>query len=301
MQLKIQRLCWQSKKALKIACAVAAVSLGILSDLEPARSEAPKQIYQPSFSRQRGANLESAGTQRFCSRDLQSAIAAIVERPTFKTAQWGILIEPLFEATSLYRHNSDTFLIPASNIKLFTTAAALRTFGDRSDALASLTQWLMVINQHSDNDYADRLLNHIGGQTAVQRLLAPLGVIPDSYRQIDGSGLSRNNLAQPTTFVTLLKGMYTYDRSGLFYRSLPVAGVNGTLQNRFRTTIAQGRVHAKTGTLRGVKALSGYMENADYGQLVFSIVVNQPGQSAEVLSQAIDQIVLQSVRVNRCS
>lgn len=300
MQLKRQLLCWQGKKALKIACAVAAVSLGILGGLEAAGASAPKQIYQASFSRQPKTNLENAGTQRFCSRDLQAAIAAIVERPTFKTAQWGILIEPLFEATSLYRHNSDTFLIPASNIKLFTTAAALRTFGDRSDALASLTQWLMVINQHSDNDYADRLLSHIGGQTAVQRILAPLGVIPNSYRQIDGSGLSRSNLAQPTTFVTLLKGMYSYDRSGLFYRSLPVAGVNGTLQNRFRTTIAQGRVHAKTGTLRGVKALSGYIENADYGQLVFSIVVNQPGQSAQVLSQAIDQIVLKSVRVNRC-
>jgi serine-type D-Ala-D-Ala carboxypeptidase/endopeptidase (penicillin-binding protein 4) len=64
--------------------------------------------------------------------------------------------------------------------------------------------------------------------------------------------------------------------------------------------LVQGRVHAKTGTLQGVKALSGYLENANYGMIAFSIMVNQPEQSGQVLTQAIEQIVLQTAQVNRC-
>jgi len=76
--------------------------------------------------------------------------------------------------------------------------------------------------------------------------------------------------------------------------------VNGTLQHRFRDTPIQGRVHAKTGTLQEVKALSGYLENTNYGTIAFSIVVNQPGQSDQIMTQAIDQIVLQTAQVTRC-
>lgn len=236
-----------------------------------------------------------------CPIDLAGAIAAIVESPRFATAQWGIVIEPLSEATPLYRHNPDASLIPASNIKLLTTAAALRVVSERApESLAALEDWLTVVNRDSNNASADALLRRIGGQTVVRQVLAPLGVDPDSYQQVDGSGLSRSNRAEPSTFIALLKGMYSYDSSGLFYHSLAIAGVNGTLRNRFRDTAVQGRVHAKTGTLQGVKALSGYLENQDYGTIVFSIVVNQPNQSGQVLTQAIDQIVLQTAQVTRC-
>jgi len=158
-----------------------------------------------------------------------------------------------------------------------------------------------VINRDSDNDLADALLRRIGGQRAVRSALALLGVNSNSYEQVDGSGLSRHNRAKPSTFVTLLREMYTHDESGLFYHSLSVAGVNGTLRNRFRDPPVQGRVYAKTGTLQGVKALSGYLENADHGTIAFSIVVNPPGQSAQVMTQAIDQIVLQTAQVTRCN
>jgi serine-type D-Ala-D-Ala carboxypeptidase/endopeptidase (penicillin-binding protein 4) len=261
----------------------------------------PSQTAVNFAQNQSRSKLIATPESGICSSSLPFKLDTIIDAPTFSTARWGILIESLSSSTTLYSHQSDDFLIPASNVKLLTTAAALRIVGERSPrTLTSLEEWLTVINRDSDNDSADALLSRIGGQNAVRRTLTTLGVNPDSYEQVDGSGLSRHNRAKPSTFVTLLKGMYNNDESGLFYNSLPIAGVNGTLRNRFRDTLVQGRVHAKTGTLQGVKALSGYLENENYGTIAFSIVVNQSEQSGQVLTQAIDQIVLQTAQVTRC-
>lgn len=238
----------------------------------------------------------------FCPNDLDAAIDMIVNRSQFATANWGISIRPLSDDTILYTHHSEDLLIPASNIKLLTTAAALRIISERSpQALPTFKDRFEVINRYSDNYHADELLRDIGGQLAVNRALEPLGISPDDYQQVDGSGLSRSNKAKPSTFVQLLKGMHETDESGIFYNSLPIGGVSGTLEYRFQDTLAHGRVHAKTGTLRGVRALSGYIETRHYGTVAFSIVVNQPGQSGGVMLDAIDEMVLNIAQVEPCS
>jgi D-alanyl-D-alanine carboxypeptidase/D-alanyl-D-alanine-endopeptidase (penicillin-binding protein 4) len=127
-----------------------------------------------------------------------------------------------------------------------------------------------------------------------------VGVDPNGYRLADGSGLSRNNVATPRALVTILKVMNDSPQRDIFYASLPVAGVSGTLQNRMRQTPAQGMVLAKTGTLSGVRALSGYMNHPDYGLLVFSIIANSPGQG-QSLVQTIDKIVLQVSMSSSCN
>jgi D-alanyl-D-alanine carboxypeptidase len=81
---------------------------------------------------------------------------------------------------------------------------------------------------------------------------------------------------------------------------LAIAGVSGTLKNRFQGTPLVGRVHAKPGTLRGVRALSGYLEHSTQGVIAFSIVVNQPGQDGAVMVRAIDQIMLQLNHFTGC-
>ena len=132
---------------------------------------------------------------------------------------------------------------------------------------------------------ANSLLRRIGGQRAARNALSILGLDSSAYKQVDGSGLSRGNRAKPSALVSLLQGMYVgnlnkVDRNlenDLFYNSLAVAGVNGTLRNRFRNTPLKGRLHGKTGTLRGVRTLSGYLENTDYGTIAFSVMVNQRG------------------------
>jgi D-alanyl-D-alanine carboxypeptidase/D-alanyl-D-alanine-endopeptidase (penicillin-binding protein 4) len=285
-----------------VTATIVAVSIGTLTGNEAALAQVSQPIAPPSpLAQPETSQPLELGEPRVCPRDLAAKITSIVNSPKFETAKWGILIEPLEDSNTLYRYNPDSLLIPASNIKLLTTAAALQMVNDRTpEALAPLAKWILVVNQHSDNASADALLRHIGGQKAVRRVLASLGVNPTSYAQFDGSGLSRKNRAKPSTFVRLLKGMYFADENGVFYRSLPVAGVSGTLRNRFRKTPAQGKVHAKTGTLNGVRALSGYVEAPNYGTIAFSIVVNQSQQSGTVLVQAIDQIVLQTSQVSRC-
>ncbi|YAI81293.1 MAG: D-alanyl-D-alanine carboxypeptidase/D-alanyl-D-alanine endopeptidase [cyanobacterium endosymbiont of Rhopalodia sterrenbergii] len=230
-------------------------------------------------------------TSSTCATLIEPAIASIMGS---YRANWGILVEKLEEGTTLYSHNADKFFIPASNIKLFTTAAALQKLNPQSKIQSkSLQDWIKVTNVRSNNYYADTLLSHIGGAAAAKSALAQMGVNPNSFRQADGSGLSRRNVATPRSLIMTLRAMYYAPDKDVFYSSLPIAGISGTLRNRMKGTPAQGKVYAKTGTLRGVRALSGYMNHPDFGKVVFSILVNNPRVSGYSLVHAIDRIVLQ--------
>lgn len=267
--------------------------LGVVPPTEPPLEEATAPGYTDEALSQRIGGV--------CPQDLQVNLDRILARPQFATASWGVFVQPLIEEVNLYTHRSEALLIPASNIKLLTTAAALQIIAERRpQALAAYREEFDIINRHSNNYRADRLLKTIGGQRAVNQALESLGINSGGYQQADGSGLSRLNRAQPEMLVALLKAMYETDDSRIFYDSLPVSGINGTLRNRFRNTPVQGRVHAKTGTLNGVRALSGYVETAGYGTVAFSIVVNQPGQSGSVMLGAIDDMVLQIAQVQPC-
>ncbi len=214
---------------------------------------------------------------------------------------WGILVEKLDDGTVLYTHNADRHFIPASNNKIFTTAAALQLKSPQSKiGSKSLQSWVNVTNVRSNNYYADTLLRHIGGQQVAKNTLAKLGVDPSDFRQVDGSGLSRRNVATPRSLVTTLRAMYYTPQRDVFYTSLPVAGATGTLRNRMKGTSAQGTVYAKTGTLRGVRALSGYMKHPHFGMVVFSILANNPSVSGSSLIRSIDNIVLQLSTTRPC-
>jgi D-alanyl-D-alanine carboxypeptidase/D-alanyl-D-alanine-endopeptidase (penicillin-binding protein 4) len=208
----------------------------------------------------------------------------------------------LADGETIYHYNADLALIPASNIKILTTAAALQKLDPQTPIRSnkSLREWVNVTNLRSNNFYADTLLKHIGGSTVVKQELSRLGVNPSSFYLADGSGLSRRNVATPRALVETLRAMYSAPNRDIFYASLPTAGMSGTLRNRLKQTPVQGTVHAKTGTLRGVRALSGYMEHQEYGTLVFSILVNQPNQSGTSLVRAIDDIVLRLNMVTPC-
>lgn len=250
------------------------------------------------------AGFEQAPSPRrpnsICPAQLSSAVSQIIDRPQFASARWGIQVESASSSEVFYSRNPNQFLIPASNMKLFTTAAALKSLYPISSNPNALAARIGVINRYSDNDFSDLLLSQIGGSQQIKTILMPLGIDPQGYRQVDGSGLSRSNLAKPTTIVSLLRVMYTDETRQIFYYSLPLAAVNGTLQHRFQGTPLQSMVRAKTGTLSGVRALSGYLKNPDYGTLLFSILVNQPGQSGEVLVNAVDRVVLQVGRLTPC-
>ncbi|MDZ7624567.1 MAG: D-alanyl-D-alanine carboxypeptidase/D-alanyl-D-alanine-endopeptidase [Ignavibacteriaceae bacterium] len=146
---------------------------------------------------------------------------------------------------------------------------------------------LSVVNKDSDNLSAEMLLyamayNDSGapaaandGLAAVKRFIDSIGLISDDYSFADGSGVSHYNLVSAELILKTLKYFY-YERKDLFplfYNSLAVAGVDGTLKNRMKNTAAQNNVHAKTGTLNGVSNLSGYVTAKNGHLLAFSIMI----------------------------
>jgi len=109
---------------------------------------------------------------------------------------------------------------------------------------------------------------------ALETFLATNGIPADAHFD-EGSGLSRNNLTSANTTVALLTVMATNRWAPDFAAALPVAGVDGTLRRRMKGTPAFENVHAKTGTLRWVNALSGYLTTAAGERLVFSLMLNR--------------------------
>jgi len=176
-----------------------------------------------------------------------------------------------------------------------------------------LSELIAETNQQSNNLYAEALLRSLGvtekeadestaaaGREQIRDILTELGVEPESYVLADGSGLSRHNLVSPTAIIQLLQAIARTPMAKSYRDSLAVAGVEGTLRQRFQNTPAQGRVYAKTGTMTGVSTLSGYVDVPDYQPLVFSIMVNQSNQSVSTIRQAIDEIVVLLTRLRSC-
>jgi serine-type D-Ala-D-Ala carboxypeptidase/endopeptidase (penicillin-binding protein 4) len=112
---------------------------------------------------------------------------------------------------------------------------------------------------------------------------AKVGIAPDDVVQSDGSGLSRHDLVTPRAFVALLTYAQKQTWFPAFYESLPVAGVDGTLNERMKQAGIAGRIHAKTGSVSHVRTLSGYAETTGGHRLIFSFLSNnQFGKSHEV-------------------
>lgn len=148
-----------------------------------------------------------------------------------------------------------------------------------------------VVNQlmkESDNLNAEALLYRLGAQATgkkhlsakegiaeIERLMQQLGHRPESYHIADGSGLSHYDYLSPALLIDFLK--YAYSRTDLFqklYKSLPIAGVDGTLKNRMKGTKAYKKVHAKTGSYTAINALAGYLKTSNGHDIAF-VIMNQ--------------------------
>ena len=124
-----------------------------------------------------------------------------------------------------------------------------------------------------DVRYGDGSL--VGARAALQQQVVRLvGRMPDGVVFADGSGLSRQNQVSPGLLVTALVDANRGQGAALLRDSLPVAGRSGTLAERFTGSDLVGRVHAKTGWIRGASSLSGYVETRDRQVRWFSILMN---------------------------
>jgi serine-type D-Ala-D-Ala carboxypeptidase/endopeptidase (penicillin-binding protein 4) len=165
-----------------------------------------------------------------------------------------------------------------------------------------LIEDIRVINKVSQNLHAEILLRLLArekgtaatiqnGLEVVREFLNRVGISSDEYAFYDGSGLSRQNLVTPHATVGLLEYAAKQPWGAAFRGTLPVAGVDGSLADRLRGTVAQGRVSAKTGSLGGVKTLSGYATTNRGNAIAFSIFSNNSNVAAKTLTDAIDAIV----------
>lgn len=166
-----------------------------------------------------------------------------------------------------------------------------------------LSKLAFEINQNSNNLYAEAVLKTLieeTGENVIEKELTALGISPNHYSLVDGSGLSRRNLATPRAIAQLLQGMLSSKNAESFQSSLAVAGVNGTLENRFQETPLQGRLQGKTGTLTGISALSGYVNLPQSQQLVFTIMVNHSQRYASEQRAITDEIILLLSTLKEC-
>jgi D-alanyl-D-alanine carboxypeptidase/D-alanyl-D-alanine-endopeptidase (penicillin-binding protein 4) len=124
---------------------------------------------------------------------------------------------------------------------------------------------------------------------------AAAGIAPGDVIQTDGSGLSRHDLVTPRAIVALLKYAQEQTWFAPYYESLPVAGVDGTLETQMKNTNAATRIHAKTGSVEHVRTRSGFAETASGRRLIFSFLSNNQGGKNHEASDALDGLCIAMV------
>lgn len=160
---------------------------------------------------------------------------------------------------------------------------------------------LRILIKSSRNLYGEMLLRGLGaeatgvgsletGLQVLEAFLEKAGIADEPLDFSDGSGLSRTNLLTPGSVVRLLQYMEQHPRAAEFRDCLPVAGRDGTLKYRMKGSAAEGRVLAKTGTLKFVSSLAGYVTSLDGTRMAFSIMANNTRSSPREARRAIDAI-----------
>ena len=165
-----------------------------------------------------------------------------------------------------------------------------------------LIEDVRVINKVSQNLHAEILLRLLGrekgaagtvegGLEVLRGFLNRAGVPSEQYLFYDGSGLSRQNLTTPHAVVQLLRYAAAQPWGASFRETLPVAGIDGSLADRFSNLDRRAHVYAKTGSLGGVKSLSGYATTVGGQQVAFSILSNNFNLPSKRVLDTIDSIV----------
>jgi len=172
---------------------------------------------------------------------------------------------------------------------------------------------LKVINKTSQNLHAEMTLRLVGrerplqdsnegpgyvppgsvaaGLAVVKDFLRKAGLMAEEFAFFDGCGLSRANLVAPAATVRLLIYMDSSPNREIWLDSLPLSAVDGSLNNRLKTTCTASKVQAKTGTLRHVGALSGYIVASHGHRLAFSLMVNNHNLPTNGATAVMDKVL----------
>ncbi len=152
-------------------------------------------------------------------------------------------------------------------------------------AVSTMEQTVIVTNKNSQNFYAEQILKTLGahvqgsgtlraGLVVLNDFMKKLGFDVQEYQIVDGCGLSKGNRLSPNMITTILAYMNKHPYKNVFYNSLPSSGVDGGLQHRIVSPRYRNKVHAKTGYIAAVSALSGYIDTATGDIIAFSFLIN---------------------------
>jgi serine-type D-Ala-D-Ala carboxypeptidase/endopeptidase (penicillin-binding protein 4) len=174
-----------------------------------------------------------------------------------------------------------------------------------------LSEIVKVMNKRSNNFYSEQLLRTVGKETSgkgnweegiqvMTNKLMSAGVGTDFLSIHDGSGMSRLDLLTPSSLIGLLRYVYRHPTTSKpFVESLPIMGVDGTLETRLTGTPAQGNVKAKTGSMTSVRSLSGYLTTKDGESLAFTLLTNNFSGLSKEVNNIHDLILLRLVNFSR--
>jgi len=238
------------------------VTDGIVADESYFDSRRIVAGWKPSFYIDESPPLSALVVNRARVGRLITRSPALAAATAFRTAlrSAGVVVDGTVRMGKV-----DDFSIPIAQVESPTLAAILR-FMDRE----------------SDNFTAELLLKQLGavsldrgtsaaGASVVMQALAEAGVPMAGVRIVDGSGLSRLDRLTANALAATLKAAWADPTvKPAFVAALPVAGVNGTMEDRLRKAPARGRVLAKTGTTSDASALSGYVST----RFVFTVLQN---------------------------
>ncbi len=243
-----------------------------------------------TLTREPGARLVAArGTLPAGSAPRKLVLA--IENPAEYAAA---LLKRLLEERGMQvRGSARTVLAPEAGAGATTVLA--------EHLSAPLADAIRPVNKMSLNLHAEMLLRTAARQKGlwtkpeeftdlVMAFYQEAGIEKGDVVFLDGSGLSRHDLVTPRAAVRLLQYVKQQAWAPVYFDSLPVAGQDGTLADRMKETPAAGRIHAKTGSLEHVTALSGYAVTLAGREVVFSIFVNNSAAKNHDAAAVIDQI-----------
>jgi serine-type D-Ala-D-Ala carboxypeptidase/endopeptidase (penicillin-binding protein 4) len=173
-----------------------------------------------------------------------------------------------------------------------------------------LTTVMARANKDSMNLYAECLSKRLGfaesgdgswssGTAAVGAFLQHIGVSPSEYHLDDGCGLSKENAISAHLMATVLEHDFYGPSSKTFMDTMAVAGIDGTMEDRFRGTDLRGRVHAKSGFVNGVSCLSGYLSARDGQWYAFAILFNEVPAGRTSEAKTIEERIVHALDTAR--
>lgn len=169
-----------------------------------------------------------------------------------------------------------------------------------------LMEMLRVVNKVSENLHAEILLRTVAkektgsgtiddGIKVAGDFLKSVGIAEGDVVQEDGSGLSPANLVTPRALGNLLLWLSRQPWASEYVATLPIAGVDGTLESRMKNSKAAGRIFAKTGSLEHAHTISGYANTVRGARLVFSIMDSNDAEKARDATAVIDALCVAMV------